>query len=488
MNNPGVRVKGKQVIGVGDRVSFNGSKGTVKSWVVPPARTPMTGPKGRLPNPSAAEQYRQAIASLRRILAGSTVNGVRLGDPGITKEWVRESLRDHQEIYEKLKARARLKKLKRNPGFFGAEAVVGARRVTKIRPVVDRETGERGEIVGSAPGGYVKVKWHGRAKSTLIKRSEIRRANPSEYTPNAICGTCGRRANDPFRSYDQNGKIVHGCIDDTHTGHLVTPSASSAWHNRPEAKKHRAAIKKHLGSLGRGRRNPGIMEIAGGLQALDYLSAKLQKKQKKNNPTRRVRRCDCENTKCHVAHVLGDCPNKATVPAMFGRLCDKCAKYMPAEFLLRKLNPTVREMSQRFQGKATGAVKEYFASDHAPRLDFSRAGKFIFLKLENSSKQLRIPGAVVTIDPKTEKLWIAGNRAPLFNRHAAAKGDLLDHGPVTHICYLTAKAHIGNGKTFEYVHPFGEEGGTLPHLCVDYEGMPVLRGGSYRIKQAGIVD
>jgi hypothetical protein len=69
-----------------------------------------------------------------------------------------------------------------------------------------------------------------------------------------VCTTCGRPAGSPYRVFDKHGKVLQGCIDDFHTGHLVTPSESSRWHNRPEAKKHRASIKKHL------RKNPSVMQ------------------------------------------------------------------------------------------------------------------------------------------------------------------------------------------------------------------------------------
>ncbi len=55
----------------------------------------------------------------------------------------------------------------------------------------------------------------------------------------ARCNVCTQPAGAPFRRYDANGTVLYGCIDDFHTGHLVTPSASSYWHNRPEAKKLR---------------------------------------------------------------------------------------------------------------------------------------------------------------------------------------------------------------------------------------------------------
>ena len=50
------------------------------------------------------------------------------------------------------------------------------------------------------------------------------------------CPTCCKASDNPYRSYNQEGKIVQGCIDEFHTGRLVTPSESSFWHNRACAK------------------------------------------------------------------------------------------------------------------------------------------------------------------------------------------------------------------------------------------------------------
>lgn len=289
------------------------------------------------------------------------------------------------------------------------------------------------------------------------------------YTPNAICNTCGRKANDPFRSHDQSGKIVHGCIDDIHTGHLVTPSASSAWHNRPAAKQHRAAVKKHLQSL-TGRHNPSQGGAGAGATSSDVRS-----------PTRTSTEVRSPTKTSTVADTRGN------ITVTGGAGAGATTKVIVRQIGARKPNPTPQEMSERFQGHATGAVANYYASSHAPRMDFSRAGRLIFLKV--NGRQLRLPGCVVAIDPRTEKLWIASKtERALFNRKAARAGEVLDFGEADGICYLTAKQHIGSGKRFEYVHAFGEEGGRKPRLCVDHEGMPVLRGGDYKIRAEGIVN
>jgi hypothetical protein len=79
-------------------------------------------------------------------------------------------------------------------------------------------------ITDRAPEGYQQGKF---GQIHEIRQGEAR------------CNTCGRPASAPFRRHDASGAILYGCIDDFHTGHLVTPSASSFWHNRPDAKKLR---------------------------------------------------------------------------------------------------------------------------------------------------------------------------------------------------------------------------------------------------------
>jgi hypothetical protein len=63
------------------------------------------------------------------------------------------------------------------------------------------------------------------------------------------CPTCTRSKYDPFRRYDERDRVIAGCIDDFHTGHLTPISASNDWHNRKFAKAHRRAIREHLHTL-----------------------------------------------------------------------------------------------------------------------------------------------------------------------------------------------------------------------------------------------
>lgn len=480
------------------------------------ARTATVKPKGRLPNPN--QQIR-----------GMVIKGFKLGDDVIDRQskkagyifswligksasdpsWVRVVFKDGSMGDRSIRSLKKIVKPRgslpnSSPSFFSGAATTSAKRVRSIRRpgqhrVRERDTGQTGEILEAKPGGFVKVQWDNRQRPTLIKRSEIRLypglRNPaingssayskavslgfpyirgdgkiardqvtwlSRFTKTAdgkgpavyvgwqdvqrkwivekerairnpglmelsagmqaldylggklgagkrrrnpsVCSTCGKAAGAPFRVYDERGKVINGCIDDFHTGYLVTPSESSRWHNRKEAKAHRASIKKHLATIGK-----------------------------------RSRR-----------------------------------------------NPSAREMSERFQGQATGKAEEYYFSNSAPRLDMSRGGKLVFLKLKG--KTIRVPASIVAIDPKAEKLWLGTKLQTGMFKQRAKQGEKLDFGDVDEICYLTAKAHIGNGKTFEYHHKFGENGGRKPTLIIDYEGMPILKGGDYKIEARGIVN
>ncbi len=174
------------------------------------------------------------------------------------------------------------------------------------------------------------------------------------------------------------------------------------------------------------RRKNGIVDIAAGMQALDYLGSKVRGRKRKN--------------------------------------------------------PSVTAIADKFQGEANGDLNEYYAADSAPK-NLARAGKLVFLKV--AGKQIRLPNAMVAIAPN-EKLWITGKHALFATK--AKKGEGLDMGEVSHICYRTAKAHIENAETVEYVHEFGEDGGKRPHLIIDHEGMPILRGGDYKIRAEGIIN
>lgn len=51
-----------------------------------------------------------------------------------------------------------------------------------------------------------------------------------------VCPTCTKPASAPFRTTDNDGTVISGCIDAAHTPHLEgLQSQSAAWHFRPVA-------------------------------------------------------------------------------------------------------------------------------------------------------------------------------------------------------------------------------------------------------------
>ena len=48
------------------------------------------------------------------------------------------------------------------------------------------------------------------------------------------------------------------------------------------------------------------------------------------------RRCDCESSYCQVAHPIAGCKNVAMVKTLYSTICEACAQYMPAEYLVRE--------------------------------------------------------------------------------------------------------------------------------------------------------
>lgn len=59
-----------------------------------------------------------------------------------------------------------------------------------------------------------------------------------------ICTLCFKDIFVPYRVYSEQGRVIEGCVGEGHTDRLVTPSESSRWHYRSEAKKIRANLRK----------------------------------------------------------------------------------------------------------------------------------------------------------------------------------------------------------------------------------------------------
>jgi hypothetical protein len=285
-------------------------------------------------------------------------------------------------------------------GMFDAEAKAAAKQVERLRPVIHKQTKERGQVVKSLPGGFVKVAWDNGTTPSLIKRTELRLA---------------RGLKNPRRE-------------------TIKQQIAKQFSRLMSARIHALKVRHPADNW---------TELSERLYVL--YNGKITRREALNAVYEELRE-----------------PSRSA----------------------KKKNPSVTEVSKMFQGKASGKVERLYAANGAPG-NLARAGKLVFLKGKGWS--VNPAGAIVAISP-SGKLWICNSTKGAMFVKRADKGSLADYGEVKQICYETAKAHIGDGKTFEYVHTFGEDGGKRPRLLIDAEGMPILRGGSYKVKAEGIVN
>jgi hypothetical protein len=152
-------------------------------------------------------------------------------------------------------------------------------------------------------------------------------------------------------------------------------------------------------------------------------------------------------------------------------------------------NPEVDDVYEMFQGRGVTNQFETVAPAGTPD-DLAQLGKLCWLEICTAA------GEYLTLDFETPN-----NQAPLLTadvrgnlhivggtyRMPESAGETL--GFVNRIAYETAKTHIGDGQTFEYIHEFAEEsGGDQPKLKIDKDGLFKLSGGVYQLQSAGIVD
>jgi hypothetical protein len=81
-------------------------------------------------------------------------------------------------------------------------------------------------------------------KDVSEKINDIRRKAGNPLTQ---CPTCCRAPESPFRVFE-GGRVINGCIDPIHTGHLPAISESNRWHLSAFAKRWRSQM---LGGLQR---------------------------------------------------------------------------------------------------------------------------------------------------------------------------------------------------------------------------------------------
>jgi hypothetical protein len=68
---------------------------------------------------------------------------------------------------------------------------------------------------------------------------------------NEQCPACFQAKDKPARQFDgENLKVITGCVDNFHTGHLIIPSESARWHYRKVAVKIRKITERGRMGLG----------------------------------------------------------------------------------------------------------------------------------------------------------------------------------------------------------------------------------------------
>lgn len=442
------------------------------------------GPVGKLPNSKAKRRSNPTAAGLKRELAEVDRDIAELETDAFYKEtqgrrmfarkWLAHHRRERRKIEQLLKGLAL-----QNPAAKSKDALL-AMQLTAQRAQMAAEAVKQKYGYGSLRHKAAQV-----AYKTASQRYQRAKAKNSQRNPGApvtykIAMAAGRDAANRRMKAAGRNKWSQA---DYNEGVRVFRSLYGNQHQVPH------------------KRNPGIIDLAAGLQAADYLASRLGSKKKRKNPARsqragvknpdeihrairraieRLRKTIDESEAYNRAYrqLVWEYETAGYTEQQAGDLANAQARRIRQR--RKKKNPSVKAVSKMFQGKTSGAVAELSAPNNAPA-DLARIGKLVFLKLESDGKQLRIPGAMVAADGRG-KLWIVGGK---FTRRAQA-GQRLDYGPVSHICYLTAKRHIGGSKTFEYLHEFGENGGKRPSLHVDSEGFPLLSGGAYKLTAAGI--
>lgn len=368
-----------------------------------------------------------------------------------------------------------------NPSMFGPKAIASAKRVTRVRRVRQKDTGELGEIIGSPGQGWLKVKWDNRQRPTLIKRSEI----------------VSVRAANPRRTLE--GKRVTHAVSGKHVSTIVQRSRAAArLRAKGEALINRAyELRDTNEKQSRLLYDQGMALVHRAHRAGDQSEGPVGTLP---NPKRTTKKEVNEAGTDYTNAVKNWGENNLVTQRAFQKYYELKEKYERERGRdlhktphpsgtdwdkSQRKNPSVTDLARTFQGKASGAVSQYKAANSAPS-DLARIGKLVFLELRDVRRQIAAPGAMVAVDTNG-KLWLTSKRAPMFT-NKAQPGSYNDFGEIERICYLTAKTHIGDGKLTEYVHTFGEDGGALPRLLVDHEGMPILRGGDYKIRAEGIVN
>jgi hypothetical protein len=159
----------------------------------------------------------------------------------------------------------------------------------------------------------------------------------------------------------------------------------------------------------------------------------------------------------------------------------------------RNQSSAIEEVHQRFLGRPIDNTFEIEAPDGTPK-DVVVMPLTLLVTDEGEEFAFKEGEAFLGIDT-SDHLHVLGDI------HIESNADL---GHIEEVRYVAQKDHLNPGglhirgsrrrrrrnstEPIEYYHYFGEEGGTLPKLKTDDEGMLHIVGGSYTIEPEGITD
>ena len=161
-----------------------------------------------------------------------------------------------------------------------------------------------------------------------------------------------------------------------------------------------------------------------------------------------------------------------------------------------------REIRSGFVGRESN---RYIVMDepHIPKGDYAQLGFLYSLAVKPTSggevREISFArGIRVISDRSRRQIYFAAGRQFLSTRElgefSQVAADEINLGECREIIYLAKKYQAGvdneaAGKTVEWRHKFGEETGILPRLWYDTKNNRlILRGGDYRVEDAGIVN
>lgn len=173
---------------------------------------------------------------------------------------------------------------------------------------------------------------------------------------------------------------------------------------------------------------------------------------------------------------------------------------------LRRRNPVDAETAREIRtGFVDRESRRYIVMDepHIPPGDYAELGILFSLAVKPANggevRDLEFNSGIHVISDTTRRqIYFAGGNQRLTERElqifTGEAANNVELGGCREIIYVAKKYHpeVGNaaaGRAVEWRHKFGEESGAIPQLWYDTKNdRLLLRGGEYRVEDAGIVN